>query len=402
MVDPQISQRIEGLRQRRKGSCSPTNSVISCSEESDTEEDKEPIKPPKPTYHQPGKDKTILDKLFSSNEENNVFIPHIHKTLGLSCLISFAYRFSYRGAADCNFGPTVGTLLFVLLHWSLHASSFIFAIPQKRIRDGGYRIWPEMRIHAMVFASRHFAFILLRWYEEKNNLHSGSPDCLWHMDIIIVLATCALADLASYSQGSNRSRTIRDAVGSFGDPYEQWFASQMQIFLTAFCLVGYRRYTLHLVALFVIQVNAFLMTLRRKNVASHAVLIGAYGLLLVFGFVVIGMDDAYSKRVGIPVTFGAVATILRMGPLQVNKYVLWTGLGLAWWYIRTSGTLGFYNTPFWVTAHVITLQLAGLFGWHKRSKAPPEKRNSVVGYGVFAFHFGTLLWVLVLNFVNRR
>lgn len=136
----------------------------------------------------------------------------------------------------------------------------------------------------------------------------------------------------------------------------------MQIYLTAGCLVGYRRYTMHLVALFVIQLNAFLMTLRRKNVASHAVLVGIYVLLLLFAFVVVGMDDGHTHRVAAPATFGGAATILRLGPLHVNKYLMWTGLGLAWWYIRTSTSLGLYNTLFWMQGyrHPVGVRNAGL------------------------------------------
>jgi hypothetical protein len=108
-------------------------------------------------------DKTLLDKLFSSKEERSFLIPHIHKILGFSCLGSFVYRFAHVGANDGNFGPNFGTLCFLFHHWLLNASSFIFVIPQRRIRDGGFRIWPEYRIHSLVFASRSLAFMFLMW-----------------------------------------------------------------------------------------------------------------------------------------------------------------------------------------------------------------------------------------------
>ena len=44
--------------------------------------------------------------------------------------------------------------------------------------------------------------------------------------------------------------------------------SQSQFNLTACTLVGLRRYTMHLVALCIIQLNSFLMTLRRKNIVA--------------------------------------------------------------------------------------------------------------------------------------
>jgi hypothetical protein len=120
------------------------------------------------------------------------------------------------------------------------------------------------------------------------------------MDLIIVLATCACADFGSYLQGKHHSNTVREAT--FADPFELWFASEMQLYLTAFCIVGYRRYTLHLLAVAVIQTNSFLMTLRRKNVAPHFVLTACYTLMLIGSFVTISYDDFFSRRTGVGAT----------------------------------------------------------------------------------------------------
>lgn len=388
----------DGLRHRRKGgdtnsSNTATNSLISSSE-SESANDDDAVK-----KMQLPKEKSFFQKLFTHKEEEKFIIPHIHKILGLSCLGSFVYRFAHLGRADGNFGPHFGTLFFVLHHWLLNASSFIFKLPKQRIQDGGYRIWPEYRIHALVFASRNLAFILLRAYEQHHGIGVLSKNCLWHMDILIVLATCALADLGSMSQGKYRSSTIRGA--SFSDPYEQWFASEMQIYLTSFCLVGYRRYTVHLVALCVIQCNSFLMTLRRKNVASHHVLVGCYSIMLLIAFVAISLDDQYTFRTGVAGTFGGLAIILRMGPLHVNKYVLWSGLGLLWWYIRTTRIQSPYNSMFWLKGLVVTRTIAGLLGWYKRSKAPQEEKSALIGYLVFGVHLAIYVYLYVVNFVAR-
>lgn len=341
-------------------------------------------------------EKTLLEKLVSSKEETNHL--HVHKILGISCLVSFIYRFCHLGRADGNFGRTWGTLGFVALHLSLNASAFIFAIPERRIRDGGFRIWPEYRIHSLVFTSRSLAFILLLWYEQTMTFayRYERPSVQYYfMDLVVVLATCVAADLGSFvfQDKKHHSNTVRGAT--FTDPFEQYFASEMQLFLTAYCLVGYRRYTLHLVAVFVIQITSFLLTMRRKNVAPQSVLTACYTLLLVGGFCAMIVDtyQSYSTLVG--ATFGSVAAILRLGPLHVNKYVLWLGLGLVVHYLRFYTSVRFHNTPFWLYAFCITKLISSLVGVYQRSKAPKEQKSSMVGWLVFVTH-GALYGYLFL------
>jgi hypothetical protein len=132
--------------------------------------------------------------------------------------------------------------------------------------------------------------------EQMNGIPPTSRRVYQHMDLVLVLVTCACADLGSYLQGQYHSNTVREAT--FSDPFERWFASEMQLYLTACCLVGYRRYTLHLLAVAVIQINSFLMTLRRKNVAPQFVLTACYTLMLVGSFVTISYDDFFSHRTG--------------------------------------------------------------------------------------------------------
>ena len=363
-----------GLRQRPKGTVNPTTRTPT----SDSPSAKPDQQPP---------DKSLLQKLFSSKEEEHAM--HIHKILGFSCLGSFAYRFAHLGRQDGNFGPYYGTLFFILHHWLLNASSFIFAIPPRRIRDGGYRIWPEFRIHSLVFASRSLAFMLLFYYEQVNNHY------LFHMDLILVLATCAFADLGSYLQGPHQYSTVQGAT--FSDPLENWLASEMQLILTAFCIVGYRRYTLHLLAVSVIQTNSFLMTLRRKNVAGHYFLISCYSVMLIMSVCAITYDDQQYFRTSVGGAFGGVAALLRMGPLRVNKYLLWTGLYLGWSYIRTTGVLPFHNSWVWLNIMCATLTISTLVGMHKRSQVPKEQRSTTVAFIVLLIHVGLYAFLFIAN-----
>jgi hypothetical protein len=71
---------------------------------------------------------------------------HLHKTLGILCLVHFAWRFSMVGAdSDMGFKtyPRL-TIPAICLHLLLSLSSIEFKIPAKRIKEGS-RIWPEYR-----------------------------------------------------------------------------------------------------------------------------------------------------------------------------------------------------------------------------------------------------------------
>lgn len=337
------------------------------------------------------REKSALEKLFTSKEESHVF--HIHKILGVSALVSYVYRFAHCGERDGNFGPTVGTLFFILHHWLLNASSFVFSIPQKRIRDGGFRIWPEYRIHSLVFASRSLACMLLIWYEQK--FQPAQP--LYWMDLIIVLATCAAADYGSSLQGKNRSNTVRGTT--YTDPYGTWFASEMQFNLTTCTLIGLRRYTMHLVALCIIQLNSFLMTLRRKNVASHEVLTAGYGVMLIIALWISVAEDDYTD-IMLPVgTIGSVAVILRMGPLHVNKYVLWTGLGLGLQAIRHYNILEVENTEFWMYSYFVTKTIATALGIRKRNQQIKAGQDAKLVYVGLASHVALFALIFYNYFV---
>ena len=338
------------------------------------------------------KPKAAITKLFTSKEETHIF--HTHKILGFSALASFIYRFCHVGERDGNFGPSYGTLLFIFHHWLLSASSFVFKIPQRRIRDGGFRIWPEYRIHSLVFASRSLACMMLVWFEQTT-----TPEHPWHIvDLLIVLGTMAAADYGSKSQGEHKSNSIRGT--SYGDPYGHWWASECQFSLTAACLIGMRRYSVHLGALMIIQCNSFLMTLRRKNVASHEVLTATYGVLLLIGLLVAVLDDDYNDCMLPAGTYGNIAVIMRMGPLHLNKYALWTVLFLSLELIRTYSGAPVLNNHFWVYAFVITKICATSLGLKKR-KEKMEKGQGLprMVQIVMASHVVLFAHIYYLNFV---
>ena len=134
----------------------------------------------------------------------------MHKLLGLSCLVHFFYRFAQflHGAVDMGFdastdGATLGCLL---VHTALSCSSLIFQLPTKRIKEGS-RIWPEYRLHSIVFACRSLACMVLTVGER---MAAADSPC-YALNALIVLGACAAADAASQSvDAAARSSTIRE------------------------------------------------------------------------------------------------------------------------------------------------------------------------------------------------
>lgn len=170
---------------------------------------------------------------------------HVHKFLGILALCSFVWRIAQSGEADLGFPeyPHL-TLPTLFLHLMLSASSFIFHIPAKRI-SSGYRIWPEYRLHSLIFTCRSLAFIGMFWFETEFGLEEN------HLrDLVLILATMAAAEVASASQGPFRSGFSRNLNVS---AFTKYFFSQAQFSATAMCLVGQRRYTMQFGMILIVQ-----------------------------------------------------------------------------------------------------------------------------------------------------
>lgn len=255
---------------------------------------------------------------------------HIHKTLGVLCLASFVVRYAMVGPTDMGFlSHPEFTLPTVLLHFLLTASSFTFKIPKKRISDG-HRIWPEYRMHAMVFLCRSLALLLVYWYEMEHNLERN-----YNINVVVVIGSMLAADLCSRSVGKYRSNSVRD----FDTPASvKFFFSTIQFIATSGFLMGYRRFTFPFAAVMVIQLTPFLGTLRRKELIGGSLGAFLYGLFLTYNFIICTFFSPGATRQEIRVanSFGLLAAVWRMAPLPdpvlQNKYVIWLTIagGMRW------------------------------------------------------------------------
>ena len=275
--------------------------------------------------------KTVLDKLVTKEDPF-----HVHKTLGLACLFIYAVRFYHYYSdgreSDCFFATHPQyTLPTFILHVLLNLTSLIFDIPQKRI-SSGYRIWPEYRWHSLIFLCYTLLVMTCFWVED----HYEFPR-LHFVNYVITMLVMAAADLASWSVGhTNQSNSIRQLEAPAS--VKIFFSWAQFIAKATLMYTPSRRYSTFYFFALIIQVNAFMMTLRRKNVFPQAVLVGVYGLLLTIGLYII-FTELFVYGGGwmtchVILGMACISFLLRAGPrfpkqfrLLHNKYIIWTIMG---------------------------------------------------------------------------
>jgi len=260
-----------------------------------------------------------------------------------------------------GFTSSIETLVSILLHMTLSVSSMIFKIPAKRTLTH-YRIWPEYRLHSIVFAWRSLLTMLVTWVEGRLGL-----DPMYPLNTLVVLLCFTASDYATFSVGEAASRSIRDLNVP---PVVQFAFSWIQFHGTFGCILALRRYSTLFVYVWIIQLNAFLMTVQRKNLLGSAPLQATYGFMLAFGYSVVSFE---MLRLGWPLFLAAnaianVAAILRMSGswLGGKKYLMWTLVGVFTHITRetfTASDTPYFNT--WLVAFVATTVAVGSLGYRK-------------------------------------
>jgi len=138
-----------------------------------------------------------------------------------------------------------------------------------------------------------------------------------------------------------------------------------QFIATTNCLIGQRRYSLQFSYVWLIQVTAFLMTLRRKNLAPHTPLVFTYGGMLLVCLLVATHELWLFGSIAMPLAIANTAAICRIG-LGVNKYVLWSTVACAVHFARQS--IGSWIAPVWVPIFWLSVLGVAITGKHKVDK----------------------------------
>jgi hypothetical protein len=270
---------------------------------------------------------------------------HAHKAMGALALGHFVYRIGHGFArGHLGFAPDAATLAWIALHAALSLSALQFHLPSNRVR-GSPMIWPEARMHSIVFTLRSVAIMLLylaAWH------FAGAAPWMEHGRSAVVLATMAAADAVSARMAPGAGGTTMR-----GMPYPPGTSDvarrRMQLFyatgqgLGGVAMVMGSRIDAPFLVLLPIQLAVFLMTLVRKGFIGAVTWHAWYSASILVPYVytlhrAVFFPDLHCFPMGgveFAAQFAALALfyVLRLR-LGVDKYAVWalivTGKTLAW------------------------------------------------------------------------
>lgn len=233
-----------------------------------------------------------MARLFSKHDRF-----HIHKSLGAFVVLHFAYRFVLIALTGKAFDEP--PVLCLTAHVLLHASSFFFALPQRR-NPKAPMIWPAYRTHNAIFAIRN----LLGMFPQPR--------------ILFVCFFMFLADLGTHFHKSDETTRAMPYFGEGKMRVLKSFYMQCQFHAT---LLSVTDPTLSFFCVFPIEIASFGMTLARKGIVTSFQWHLIYALALWSVYVLMLVNPTTSLAVaGI---LGGIAKEVRQH-FRVNKYVLWT------------------------------------------------------------------------------
>lgn len=205
---------------------------------------------------------------------------HVHAIVGLITLLHFLWRFGWavvwrRDRIGAGFGTdlTLDVISLVILPFP-NLTSFLFkGVPTTKL-DDGFTIWQEYRLHAAIFGLRSWIMLVVLCYQK----HFGVLPYIPVFRACLVAMTMMLAKLATESFPNQKS-TIR---GFYGSGWAVFAAGYAQYLGTAGTLIGTEYdFGLHWLAITVIQLNAFFMTLRKKRIVGPNTVRALYSFLLL-------------------------------------------------------------------------------------------------------------------------
>ena len=240
----------------------------------------------------------------------------IHATLGSVCLIQFILRLTYAYYFNDAFIYSNYNNL-VNLHILLNLSSIFLHLPEKR-NFNSPMIWPEFRLHNLIFCSRNIiATQYILYFDYNNYLYQH----------LIILIPCLLADIVTKKLGNKESRTTNsmpypDGLLKKEIDNTKFFYTCAQVHATLLCIN--HSSTLCYFCVLAIQMASFMMTLVRKRLASSKQYHCYYTLSLLVPYL---LTNKYNYDV---INYTEILYVLNfcmfLYPriyLKINKYLLW-------------------------------------------------------------------------------
>jgi len=248
----------------------------------------------------------IKKKLFTKEDGHYL---HIHKILGSIVLISFIYRYSLLFTTGSFQLENRNGLYTLVAHGLLSGSSMIFRIPNLRNRLSPM-IYPEFRIHSILFAYRSLFCCLAHYY----NKHHFYP-------FFIIISTMIGADITTYflkQDSTMRSMPFPNDISEEKQKTIHFFHSSLQVGATIYM---FENMDTAFGPLCAIQMAAFLMTLVRKNIIKSIHWHMIYSGLLIMNFL-----SFFSSSIGnICMSFILFRSFLFFRFYnKMNKYVAWS------------------------------------------------------------------------------
>lgn len=207
--------------------------------------------------------------------------------------------------------------VWMVIHTMLHVSSFQFHLYQKRNKVYNI-IWPEFRLHSMIFAYRSIIAVLLSWY--GNNVLRGP----------LIIATMAAADAVTMYYGQDT--TMR------GNPYADGTSKRFIVWHNRFYSVSQFGATMGILcrgidsaflALLPIQTAPFFMTLAKKGIITQTEWHVLYTFTLLTNWVHALFCKGNDGNIVSTATYMSILVLVTIARLRfrVNKYMIW---GSAW------------------------------------------------------------------------
>ena len=276
-----------------------------------------------------------ISKLFT-HEDKNYF--NLHKILGVISFINYSYKFYlWYNHDDMFIVNDIFNIGLITCHALLSISSFIFKIPQSRIRITPI-IWPEGRLHSIIFGYRSIFIIcifFMYWYTHYEILN--------YLRGVVVFLTILSADYVTlyyklYAKTLNENdSTMRKMphpsyyTQNFMDKLNIFY-SISQIFATITCIFSKNIDKIFFV-LFPIQIAMFLMTLAKKNIITTEGWHLWYSLSLLLNYYIqlktYRLSYDFIEKV-IIIGLGTFFSIFRL-KYNWNKYYMWSIIIMVHW-----------------------------------------------------------------------
>jgi hypothetical protein len=266
---------------------------------------------------------------------------HLHKTLGILAMSHFVFRaFLLITTGTMGFETNFAlSSVAIAIHLCLSTSSLIFKLSKKRIKTAPM-IYPEFRLHSIIFASRSLALMAMQTC--CMHFFGVLPPFMLRWLVVMLAMVCADYTTRCLGDARGNGTTIRDMpfpefVPSQFVAMVNTFYSQSQILATSYLLFGTSSSQLTEYAfliLFPIQMAAFLMTMVKKGIISSVDWHAVYSLSLALPYVYLVLRTKPMENIpALPI--GLMYCFLRINT-RLSKYLLWNLLGFAWFLIITA------------------------------------------------------------------